>query len=84
MGSRRTLVASDSVYAYVRAHESSRALVAFNSSEEDAVLELDLNPEYGPGVEDVVSGTRHTVSAGRVRLGLKPQSSALYTFGIHE
>ena len=80
MGSRRTLVASDSVYAYVRAHESSRALVAFNSSEEDAVLELDLNPEVRTGVlEDVVSGTRHTVSAGRVRLRLKPQSSALYT-----
>ena len=79
MGSRRTLLASDSVYAYVRAHESSRALVAFNSSEEDAVLELDLNPEIKSGeLQEVLSGARLKVREGRVHIKLEAESSALF------
>ncbi|NCG08312.1 MAG: hypothetical protein GWO81_01880 [Verrucomicrobia bacterium] len=79
MGSRRTLDATESTYAYVRAHGTNRALVAFNRGDKDAVLELDLDPEIQSGeFREVLSGARIKVQGGRVRLSLKQQSSALY------
>lgn len=78
MGSRRTLVANDSTYAYLRAHGSNRALVAFNRSDRDAVMELDLDPEIKSGqLQDVLGSPRLQVREGKVRLELRPRSSAL-------
>lgn len=80
MGSRRSLTASNSVYAYLRAYGSDRALVAFNRGKQDAVLELDLNPEIDNGeLREVLGGARLKVQGGKVRFRLKPQTSVLFT-----
>ena len=79
MGSRRSLTVSDSVYAYLRAYGPDRALVAFNRSGQDEVLELDLNPEIKSGeLQEVLSGARLKVREGRVHIKLEAESSALF------
>ncbi|NBB78242.1 MAG: hypothetical protein GVY36_02175, partial [Verrucomicrobia bacterium] len=79
MGSRRVLEADADTYAYLRAHEADRALVAFNRSDAPATLELLTAPEIKTGLlRDVISGDEVSVTNGRVTLRLQPMTSAVF------
>lgn len=79
LGSRRVLGASEYRYAYLRAHESDRALVAFNRSAEVVTYHFDLSPEIGNALlTDIVSGSTLEVRDGQAWFELEPMQSAVF------
>lgn len=79
LGSRRVLEAAEHRYAYLRAHVSDRALVAFNRSAEVVTYRFDLSPEVGnASLTDIISGATLEVRDGQARFELEPMQSAVF------
>ena len=79
LGSRRTLEAEGSRYAYVRRYGDDVALVLFNQSDSAAEFSYSITPELGDGaLRDVLSGNEIEVQGGQVDVLLEPMQSAVY------
>ncbi len=75
-GSMRVLAATDSTLAYLRERAGDRVIVAFNNSDRDAAVELDISgSRRGNWVEAMPARGRWRgrVANGKMRVSLKPR-----------
>ena len=84
-GTTRVLVAAGPVLAYLREAEGERALVAFNSSDVEVAVEVDLAGTFPDGATlgDALSGMTVPVGGGKATFRLGPQS-AVVLFSSHQ
>lgn len=79
-GSRRTLVADQDLYAFVRAHLDDRVVAVFNRGKSEAKAELLVNPEMADGdYTEALSGKTVIVKDGKLEVSLPAQTAAFVT-----
>jgi cyclomaltodextrinase len=79
-GNRRTLVADQDLYAFVRAHLDDRVVVVFNRSKNQAAVDLNVSPELSDGdYVEALSGMKAVVKDGKLDLAVAPQTAAFVT-----
>lgn len=78
-GSRRSLVADNHRYAFVRRHFNDSVLAVWNSSAEPSAYDLPVSPELADGkYQDAIGGLAIEVADGRARFKMPAMSAAFF------